>query len=224
MPLAFDPYSYTSGRWLNHDKLERDSRYIQFDFAALCKKAVELCPGAGRVIGYEKKEGGFHRPFVIIMDDGSRVGARLPTSIADPRRLTTNFEVATMTYSKLEFPHRLEISCSCSFSFAMTSKVAHHTPRAYNPRLERWRLKSYRHRAHYYGTYHERLATWEIVENECTSAYAMHQSTIDDDQTDVVNHVSKLWNLYFSDAPIDPHLKSEFTNGFCLGLHCKATY
>lgn len=97
---ALDPYTYTSGRWLSHDKLERDSRFIKFDFAALCKKAVELCPGACRVIQYEKKEGGFNRSFVITMDDGMRVVARVPTSIAGPRRLTTNSEVATMIYCK----------------------------------------------------------------------------------------------------------------------------
>lgn len=84
MISASDPYSYTSGRWLNHDKLERGSHYIQSDFAALCKKAVELCPGARTVIRHEKKEGGFNKSFVMIMDDGTRAVARLPTSIAGP--------------------------------------------------------------------------------------------------------------------------------------------
>ena len=111
--LALDPYAYTSGRWLNQDKKERESRYIPFDFAALCKKAVELCPRARGVIRYEKKEGGFNRSSIIIMDDGSRVVARLPTSIAGPRRLTTNSEVATMTYCKLYLPRRLKTRCRC---------------------------------------------------------------------------------------------------------------
>lgn len=111
--LAFDPYTYTSGRWLNQDKLERESRYIQFDFAALCKKAVELCPGARRVIQYEKKEGGFNRSFVITLDDGTKVVARLPTCVAGPRRLTTNSEVATITYCKHVSLYRLGIRCSC---------------------------------------------------------------------------------------------------------------
>lgn len=128
--LALYLYTYTSGRWLNHDKLERDSRYIQFDFAALCTKAVELCPGAGKVIRYEKKEGGFNRSFVIIMNNGTRIVARLPTCIAGPRQLTTNSEVATMTYTKFEFPRRLRVHCSCWSLFAITSKVAYHSPRA----------------------------------------------------------------------------------------------
>lgn len=107
--LALDPYTYTSGRWLNQDQLERESRYIAFDFAALCKRVVELCPGAGGVLRYEKKEGGFNRSFIITMGDGTRVVARLPTEIAGPRRLTTNSEVATMTYCKPGCPPVIDL-------------------------------------------------------------------------------------------------------------------
>lgn len=38
------PYAYTSGRWLHWDKLQRDSRFVQFDFSALCQRVVDLCP------------------------------------------------------------------------------------------------------------------------------------------------------------------------------------
>ena len=31
-------------------------------------------------------------------------------------------------------------------------------------------------------------------------------------------------SLYFSDAPIDPNLKLDFADGFCLGPHGGATY
>ncbi len=41
-----DPHTYTSGRWLRRDKLERESRYIKFDFDALRERVIELCPGA----------------------------------------------------------------------------------------------------------------------------------------------------------------------------------
>ena len=98
MILALNPHIYTSGRGLNRDELQRESRYIKFDFTALCRKVVELCPGARRVVQYEKKGGGFKRSFIISIDDGTRVVARLRTRIAGPQRLTTNSEVATMTY------------------------------------------------------------------------------------------------------------------------------
>lgn len=97
-----DLYSYTGGRWLNRDELERNSRYIQFDFSALCDRAIRACPAATKVVKYEKREGGFNRVFILTMDNGSRVVARLPTSIAGAPMLSTNSEVATMTYCKLD--------------------------------------------------------------------------------------------------------------------------
>ena len=70
---ATDPYIYTTGRWLNRDKLQREARYVKFDFPALCKKAVNRCSGATKVIRYEKKEGGFNRVFIYTwtMESGS---------------------------------------------------------------------------------------------------------------------------------------------------------
>ncbi len=98
MHVAQNPHSYTSGRWLRRDKLERNSRYIEFNFNALCKTVIELCSGAVSIASYEKKEGGFNRAFIFTMTDARRVVARLPTRIAGPPRLTTNSEVATVRY------------------------------------------------------------------------------------------------------------------------------
>lgn len=99
------PLDYTNGRWLKNDQIQRESRYINFDFAALCRKAVELCQQARYVTSCEKKEGGFNRVFLFRMDSGERIVARLPTPIAGPRRLTTNSEVATLAYSEyIAFP------------------------------------------------------------------------------------------------------------------------
>ncbi|KAJ5341384.1 hypothetical protein N7541_010508 [Penicillium brevicompactum] len=55
-----DPHSYTGGRWLNRDELERNSRHVMFDFSALCKRAIHICPGATRIVNCEKREGGFN--------------------------------------------------------------------------------------------------------------------------------------------------------------------
>ncbi|KAJ5588837.1 hypothetical protein N7537_011515 [Penicillium hordei] len=101
-----DPHSYTSGRWLNRDELERNSRHVMFDFSVLCERAVHTCPGATSVVKYEKREGGFNRVFLLTMDNGHCVVARVPTGIAGPPRLTTNSEVATITYlqSKISLP------------------------------------------------------------------------------------------------------------------------
>lgn len=79
-----------------------------FDFSALCERAVSTCPGATSVVKYEKREGGFNRVFLLTMDNGACVVARVPTGIAGPPRLTTNSEVATITYCKAK-PHPLSL-------------------------------------------------------------------------------------------------------------------
>jgi hypothetical protein len=66
----------------------------------LCKRIVELCPGAVSIASYEKKEGGFNKVFIFTTDNGKRIVARLPTRISGPPRLSTNSEVATITYCK----------------------------------------------------------------------------------------------------------------------------
>jgi hypothetical protein len=87
---------------LNNDHLHRDARFVEFDFAALCARAVSVCTGATKVIRYEKKEGGFNRVFLLWLDNGACVIARVPYHIAGPRRLITNSEVATLAYSMTE--------------------------------------------------------------------------------------------------------------------------
>lgn len=95
----FDPYEYTSGRWLRNDAAQRDARHVRFDFAALCQKAIDASPGANKILQGVKMEGGFNRAFILHLDNGSSVVARIPFSVAGPPRLVTNSEVATIAYS-----------------------------------------------------------------------------------------------------------------------------
>jgi hypothetical protein len=101
--IGVDPYAYTSGRWLRRDKLEHDLRYIKFDFKALCRTVVELCPGAESITTYEKKEGGFNRVLIFTLDNARQVVARLPFTIAGTPKFTTASEVATIMYREFEF-------------------------------------------------------------------------------------------------------------------------
>ena len=75
---------------------------LNFDFDALRKRVIELCPGAISIARWEKMEGGYNIIFIFTCDNARRVVARLPTSVAGPARLTTNSEVSTITYGKLE--------------------------------------------------------------------------------------------------------------------------
>jgi hypothetical protein len=101
-----DPLVFTSGHWLHRDAQQRDARTLDFDFNALCKKVVELCPGSRQVDTFEKAESGFNRVFLFLMDNGTRIVARIPFRIAGPAGLTTNSEVATMAYSEFFYPPR----------------------------------------------------------------------------------------------------------------------
>lgn len=87
-----DPYTYTSGRWLRHDKLERDLRISNSTLNALCQRVIDLSPGAESITACEKKEGGFNRVFVFTLESDNankRVMARIPFGIAGPAQLTT---------------------------------------------------------------------------------------------------------------------------------------
>lgn len=90
------PFIYTSGRWLHRDKAQRALRRIDFQFQELCKKILSLCPDASHIMSYEKKEGGFNKVLIFLLNDGKKIVARLPTQVAGPSALTTNSEVATI--------------------------------------------------------------------------------------------------------------------------------
>ncbi|KAI9036879.1 phosphotransferase family protein [Aspergillus affinis] len=197
-----DPYRYTSGRWLNRDELERNSRYIRFDFSALCERAISLCPGATKIIECEKKEGGFNRVFIFRMDTGIRIVARLPTPIAGPPGLVTNSEVATMTYLRsklnLAIPNVLEWNDSSSNPVGNEYIVQEHVA---GEQL------------------HQRWATMNSEQHMlCTKALSL-----------AIRKMAALdfpayGSLYFSDAPLPSEKKVPFEEGYCVGPHCGPVY
>jgi hypothetical protein len=97
-PSAIRPYDYTDGHWLHHDRIQCQARHLWFDFYALCERVIEQSPKAQRIVSRDKKEGGFNRVFVFSLDNGERLVARIPFSIAGPARCTTSSEVATIDY------------------------------------------------------------------------------------------------------------------------------
>ncbi|CAC9888848.1 unnamed protein product, partial [Aureobasidium pullulans] len=96
--MNLNPHEYTSGRWLHRNKEQTEARYIQFDYDALCRKAVEQCPGSQSVAECKKIEGGSNRVFLFTMDDEQTLIARLPFSLAGPSRLVIHSEVAAIAY------------------------------------------------------------------------------------------------------------------------------
>ena len=90
----------------------REARQLHFDFDALLDVAIKSSKGARQVIGCEKKEGGFNRVFVIKLDTGAKVIARLPTGAAGPPALTVSSEVATLKYGKETSMHIFAMRCA----------------------------------------------------------------------------------------------------------------
>lgn len=93
-------FAYTSGRWLHLDKLQRDARYLKFDFSRLCQKVLSVCPSATSIKSCEKLEGGFSKAFIMKTDCRRRVVAKFRMSVVGPASYVTNSEVAAITYSE----------------------------------------------------------------------------------------------------------------------------
>ena len=81
-------------------------RYVRFN-------VLELMRVAAKAVGRDKwldmvklTEGGFNKIFLLTMDDGYEVIARMPTPIAGPPHYVTASEVATMDFlrSQLDVP------------------------------------------------------------------------------------------------------------------------
>jgi hypothetical protein len=107
-------FTYTSGRWLYASRIQLSSynrynekqrlaeRYLRFDVTQLTKAAVD-CTGHGPCNSIVKlAEGGANKVFLITMEDGFEVIAKLPTPIAGPTHYLTASEVATMDFLRTE--------------------------------------------------------------------------------------------------------------------------
>lgn len=91
-------FSYTSGRYLYNEKLRLAERYVPFNIEAL-KKVTAHSVNREKVIQIKKlAEGGFNRVLLLTMDDGMEVIVKIPYSIAVPKSLATESEVATLDF------------------------------------------------------------------------------------------------------------------------------
>jgi hypothetical protein len=103
---------YTAGRWLRNDDGERKARHISFSFKALVDKVVSCCEGATLIKTWSKKEGNSCKVFVFCTDNDKQLVAKLPTSVAGPKSLVTNSEVATIRYCMLVSTSRSRVASS----------------------------------------------------------------------------------------------------------------
>ncbi|PLN83759.1 phosphotransferase family protein [Aspergillus taichungensis] len=91
-------FRYTSGRWLINEKHQLEQRFVKFDIDSLCSQAVSLFSSATKCVCIVKLEGNFNKAFLLTMDDGNEVIAKIPCPNAGTPSLTTASEVATLMF------------------------------------------------------------------------------------------------------------------------------
>jgi hypothetical protein len=93
-----DFFTFTKGRFLRNEENEMSLRHVRFDMNALARIAVNAA-GSRSCMDVEKyPDGMFNKVFLMTMEDGKQVVAKVPSRNAGPARLTTASEVATMDF------------------------------------------------------------------------------------------------------------------------------
>ena len=91
-------YGYTAGRWLWDEPAQLSQRYVPFNMAELARIAARSI-GASSCIEIKKlPEGNFNKTFLLTMNDGNEVIAKVPNPNAGRPHFTTASEVATMDF------------------------------------------------------------------------------------------------------------------------------
>lgn len=94
-----DLFSYNAQRWIwnEHNQLKR--RYVKFDLKSLIRATEEAVGEGASCIEVSKlPEGNFNKTFLMTMQTGLQVIARIPNPNAGRPHYTTASEVSTMDY------------------------------------------------------------------------------------------------------------------------------
>lgn len=91
-------YKYTGGRWLWNEKEQFARRYVEFDLSGLAHVSTQALGACDCVSVTKLPEGNFSKTFLVTMDDGRELVAKLPNPNAGRPHLTTASEAATMDY------------------------------------------------------------------------------------------------------------------------------
>ncbi|KAL9622572.1 MAG: hypothetical protein Q9160_003069 [Pyrenula sp. 1 TL-2023] len=95
-----DFFNFTRGRFVSREEAQMAMRRIEFDMNALCSVAAKAV-GAHRCINVNKcPDGLYNKFFVLTMNDGREVIAKVPNPNAGIRAWTTASEAATMVFAR----------------------------------------------------------------------------------------------------------------------------
>ncbi|KAL8667152.1 MAG: hypothetical protein Q9168_007324 [Polycauliona sp. 1 TL-2023] len=93
-----DSFRYTAGRFLFEEKDQMASRYVKFDTNALVDVAARSVASKSCVAVRKLSECQYNKGFLLTMDDGKRVVAKVPNPNAGRPHYGTASEVATMDF------------------------------------------------------------------------------------------------------------------------------
>lgn len=91
-------FRYTRGRFISNEAWEMQQRHVNFDMNALAELAAKAAGSQKCVTVKKYPDGMFNKVFLMTMEDGVEVVAKVPNPNAGPAHLTIASEVATMTF------------------------------------------------------------------------------------------------------------------------------
>ncbi|EPE27516.1 Protein kinase-like (PK-like) [Glarea lozoyensis ATCC 20868] len=94
-------FKYTRHRWVYNESRRLSERYLEFDLGQLLKAAVAAGSSSGArscTSLLKGKEGLNNKAYLLTMDNGAEVFAKLPNPCAGPSFYTTASEVATREF------------------------------------------------------------------------------------------------------------------------------
>jgi len=110
-----DFFRYTRGRFLFDKDIQLKERYKEFNVAALQDVVVQSTSSKQCIDMVKLGEGSFNKVFLLTMDSGKEVVARIPHPNAGSKKYTTASEVATLHFlrTRLDFPVPRVLTYSC---------------------------------------------------------------------------------------------------------------
>lgn len=91
-------HRFTSGRWLWGERQQFAARYVTFNLSGLLSVAATAVGSNSCAQILKISEGQYNKVFLLTMNDGQKVIAKLPNPNAGRRHFTTASEVATMDF------------------------------------------------------------------------------------------------------------------------------
>ncbi len=94
-------FRFTRGRFVCNEELEMSQRYVHFNMDKLAQIAASTVDSRCCVAIEKYPDGQYSKAFLMKMEDGKQVVAKVPNPNAGQSQLTTASEVATMEFVML---------------------------------------------------------------------------------------------------------------------------